>query len=132
MDQAEQMTRLRLIRTRNNGPMTYGLLMRRYGSTTDAVAAIPSMAKRGDRHTSLASLASAKAELKLIDAVGAILLWRDSGYYPDRLAQYDDAHTCITATGNLHILNQPMIAIVGARNASINAKRHAILQFVTG
>ena len=40
MDQAEQMTRLRLIRTRNNGPMTYGLLMRRYGSATDAVTAI--------------------------------------------------------------------------------------------
>ena len=44
MDQAEQMARLRLIRTRNNGPMTYGLLMRRYGSATDAVAAIPAIA----------------------------------------------------------------------------------------
>ena len=71
MDQAEQMARLRLIRTRNIGPMTYGLLMRRYGSATDAVAAIPAMAKRGGRHISLASLASAKAELELIDAAGA-------------------------------------------------------------
>ena len=71
MDQAEQIARLRLIRTRNIGPMTYGLLMRRYGSATDAVAAIPAMAKRGGRHISLASLASAKAELELIDAVGA-------------------------------------------------------------
>jgi len=125
MDQAEQMARLRLIRTRNIGPMTYGLLMRRYGSATDAVAAIPAMAKRGGRHISLASLASAKAELELIDAAGAVLLWRDSEYYPDRLAQYDDAPACVTAKGNLHLLNQPMIAIVGARNASINAQRHA-------
>ena len=45
MDQAEQVVRLRLIRTRNIGPMTYGLLMRRYGSATDVVAAIPAMAK---------------------------------------------------------------------------------------
>ena len=74
MDQAEQMARLRLIRTRNIGPMTYGLLMRRYGSATDAVAAIPAMAKRGGRHISLASLASAKAELELIDAAGASII----------------------------------------------------------
>ena len=86
MDQAEQMARLRLIRTRNVGTMTYGLLMRRCCSTMDAVGAIPAMAKRGGRHISLASLASAKVELKLIDAVGAILLWRDSEYYPDSLA----------------------------------------------
>ena len=73
MDQAEQMVWLRLIRTRNIGPMTFGLLMRRYGSATDAVAATPAMAKRGGRHISLASPASAKAELELIDAVGAIV-----------------------------------------------------------
>ena len=125
MDQAEQMARLRLIRTRNIGPMTYGLLMRRYGSASDTVTAIPAMAKRGGRHISLASPASAKAELELIDLVGAILLWRDSEYYPDRLAQYDDAPACVTAKGNLHLLNQTMITIVGARSASINAQHHA-------
>ena len=125
MDQAEPVARLRLLRTLNIDPMTYGLLMWRYGSATDAVAAIPAMAKRGGRHICLASLASAKAELELIDAAGAILLWRDSEYNPDRLAQYDDAPACFTAKGNLHLLNQPMIAIVGARNASITAQRHA-------
>ena len=78
MDQAEYMARLRLNRTSNIGRMTYGLLMRRYGLVSDAVAAIPAMVERGGRHISLASLASAKAELELIDAAGAILLWRDS------------------------------------------------------
>ena len=65
------------------------------------------------------------AELESIDAVGAVLSWRDSEYYPERLAQFDDAPAGITARGNLHLLTQPMIAIVGARNASINAQRHA-------
>ena len=125
MDQSEQIARLRLIRTRHIGPMTYGLLMRRYGSAKAALAAIPAMAKRGGRHISLASIASAKSELDLIEASGAVLFWRDSEYYPNRLAQYDDAPACITAKGNLHLLTQPMIAIVGARNASINAQRHA-------
>ena len=125
MGQAEQMARLRFISTRNIGPMTDGLLMRRYGLATDAVAAIPAMAKRGGRPISLASLESLKAELKLTDAAGAVLLWRDSKYYLDRLAQYDDAPACVTAKGNLHLLNQPMITIVGARNASISAQHHA-------
>ena len=31
----------------------------------------------------------------------------------------------MTARGNLHILTQPMIAIVGARNASINTQHYA-------
>ena len=44
MDQAEQVARLRLIRTCKIGPMTYGLLMRRYGSATDAVVATPAIA----------------------------------------------------------------------------------------
>ena len=124
MDQVEQVARLLLIRMRNIGPMTYGLLMRRYGSTTNAVAAIPAMAKRDGRYISLASLASAKAELELIDAAGAILLWRDSEYYPDRLAQNVDTPACVTAKGSLHHLNQPMIAIVGALSAWINAQRY--------
>ena len=125
MNPAEQVAQLRLIRTRNIDPMTYGQLMRRYGSATDTVAAIPAIVKRGGRHISLASLASAKADLELIDAAVAILLWRDSEYHPDRLAHYDDAPACFTAKSNLHLLNQPMIAIVGGRNASITAQRHA-------
>ena len=72
------MARLLLIRTRNIGPMIDGLLMRRYASATDAMAATPAVAKRGGRHISLASLASAKAKLELIGAAGAVLFWRDS------------------------------------------------------
>jgi DNA processing protein len=65
------------------------------------------------------------AELESIDAAGAVLSWRDSEYYLERLAQFDDAPAGITARRNLHLLTQPMIAIVAARNASINAQRHA-------
>ena len=116
---------MRLIRTRNIGPMTYGLLMCCYGSAEAAIAAIPTLAQRGGSKISLASIARVKDELESIDAAGAVLLRRDSEYYPERLAQFDDAPACLTARGNLHLLTQPMIAIVGARNASINAQRHA-------
>ena len=125
MNKSEQIARLRLIRTRNIGPMTYSLLMRRYGSAEAAIAAIPTLAQRDSSKISLASIASVTAELESIHAADAVLLWRDSEYYPERLTQFDDAPACITARGNLHLLTQPMIAIVEARNASINAQRHA-------
>jgi len=125
MKTSEEIARLRLIRTRHIGPMTYSLLMRRYGSAEAAILAIPEIAKRGGRKIALASLASATEEMDRIAATGAHLLWRDSEYYPRRLAQFDDAPASITVCGNLHLLARPMIAIVGARNASINAQRHA-------
>jgi DNA processing protein len=122
MNKSEQIARLRLIRTRNFGPITCSLLMRRY---EPAEAAIPTLAHRGGSKISLASIASVKVELESIDAAGAVLIWRGSEYYLGRPAQFDDEPALITVRGNLHLLTQPMIAIVGARNASINAQRHA-------
>ena len=62
--------------------MTYSLLMLRYRSAEAAIAAIPTLAQRGGSKISLASIASVKDELESIDAAGAVLLWRDSEYYP--------------------------------------------------
>ena len=86
MDQSKKIVRLRLIRARHIVLMTSGLLMQRYGSAAAELAAIPTMAKRDDKHLSLASIASAKAELDLTEASDAVLVWRDSEYCPDRLA----------------------------------------------
>jgi len=41
------------------------------------------------------------------------------------LAQFDDAPDTLSTQGNLHLLHKPMIALVEARNASINAIRPA-------
>ena len=105
--------------------MTLGLLIQRYGSALAALAAIPDLAARGGRKLSIASLANAKAELAANDDAHARLIWRDSDSYPLRLAQFDDAPVTLSTRGNLHLLHKPMIALVGARNASINAIRHA-------
>ena len=105
--------------------MTFSLLIQRYGSAVTALAAIPDLAARGGRKLSIASLADAKAELAANEAAGARLIWRDSDVYPENLAQFDDAPVTLSTRGNLHLLQQPVIALVGARNASINAVRHA-------
>ena len=47
MDREERLAHLRLIRTPNIGPMTFSLLLQRYGSATAALRAVPELAKRG-------------------------------------------------------------------------------------
>ncbi|MDC1407986.1 DNA-processing protein DprA [Candidatus Puniceispirillum sp.] len=125
MDEREKLARIRLIQTCHIGPMTFSLLIQRYRSALAALAAIPDLAARGGRKLSIASLANAKAELAANDDAEARLIWRDSNSYPLRLAQFDDAPVTLSTRGNSHLLHKPMIALVGARNASINVIRHA-------
>ena len=125
MDSAEQLAWIRLLRTPNIGPMTFGLLLRRYGSAREALRAIPDLAKRGGRKLTPASVQEAEAELAANHAAGAQLIFMNSEAYPERLGQFDDAPPFLSMRGNLHLLHQLMIAIVGARNASINAMQLA-------
>ncbi len=125
MDREEQIAHLRLIRTPNIGPMTFSLLLQRYGSATAALRAVPDLAKRGGRTLKPTARSVAEAELAANEAVGARLLFKGGDDYPDRLAQFDDAPAVLSTTGAVHLLNRPCVGIVGARNASINAQRFA-------
>ena len=60
-----------------------------------------------------------------VEAAGARLLFKESEEYPVRLAQFDDAPPVLCALGSPLLLQRPCLAIVGARNASINAQRLA-------
>jgi len=125
MDKAEKLARLRLIRTPNVGPMTFRLLIQRYGTAVAALSAIPELSKRGGRTLQPASLETARREWEANEAAGARLLFRDGEEYPRSLDRFDDAPAVISVKGNAHLLTRPIVAMVGARNASINALRHA-------
>ena len=121
MDHEEQIAHLRLIRTPNIGPMTFSLLLQRYGSAVEALRAVPELAKRGGRTLKPAPRSVAEAELEANAAIGATLLLKGADNYPDRLAQFDDAPAVLSTQGAVHLLTRPCVGIVGARNASINA-----------
>ena len=125
MDPDEQIACLRLIRTPNIGPMTFSLLLQRYGSAAEALRAVPDLARRGGRLLKLAGRAVAEAELAANEHAGARLLFKGGQDYPARLAKFDDAPPVLSAKGSVHLLGRPGGAIVGARNASINAQRFA-------
>ncbi len=123
----ERVSWLRLIRSENVGPITFYRLLERYGSAQDALAAIPGLAKKGGRKKAIktCSKSDALAELEKIEAIGAQLILRDEQSYPPLLGQVEDAPPVITVRGHVHLLAKKSVAIVGARNASINGCKFA-------
>jgi predicted Rossmann fold nucleotide-binding protein DprA/Smf involved in DNA uptake len=57
---AERLDWLRLIRSENVGPVTFGQLLTRFGTATEALRALPDLARRGGR-TGALTICSIKA-----------------------------------------------------------------------
>lgn len=118
--------RLRLVRSPGIGPVTYRQLIARFGSARAALDAVPDLAVRGGgKGPRLASRADAEREMARVEATGARYLVLGQGLYPRALAELDDAPPLITVKGDVRLLDKPLIAIVGARNASAAACRFA-------
>ena len=123
---SDLLDRLRLIRTPGIGPIAFRQLLIRFGSASAALDAIPDLARRGGGSAPrLHSIAAAEREIAAVDALGARFLSIGQGLYPRNLAELENAPPLVTVKGRLELLERPMIAIVGARNASAAACRFA-------
>ena len=123
---SDLLDRLRLIRTPGIGPIAFRQLLIRFGSASAALDAIPDLARRGGGSAPrLHSIAAAEREIAAVDALGARFLSIGQGLYPRNLAELENAPPLVTVRGRLELLERPMIAIVGARNASAAACRFA-------
>jgi DNA processing protein len=123
---ADLTDRLRLIRTSGIGPIAYRQLLLRFGSAEAALAAIPDLARRGGGKTpTVFPKERAEREIEAVEKLGARYLVLGQGLYPSALAEQEDAPPVLTAKGNFALLDRPMVAIVGARNASAAACRFA-------
>lgn len=116
---------LRLIRSEGVGPVTYRRLLERYGSAEAALDYLPSLAKRGGKALLSFSKDQAEAEIDNLTKAGGRLLTIDDPDYPTLLAAIEDAPPIISMFGRIELLNQPSLAIVGARNATLNGRRFA-------
>jgi DNA processing protein len=123
---ADIIDRLRLIRTPGIGPITYRQLLQRFGSAAEALAAVPELARRGGgKAPAIFPKSAAERELASVEKAGARYLILGQGLYPSALAELENAPPLLTAKGYPSLLDRPMIAIVGARNASAAACRFA-------
>ncbi len=124
---AERLDWLRLIRSENVGPRTFFRLLDRFGTAAAALAALPELARRGGRARPIVVCAKAAAERELAAAehLGCTLLAAIEPAYPRWLAGTDDAPPILAVRGNASLLTRPMVAVVGARNASLNGRNLA-------
>lgn len=124
---AERLDWVRLIRSENVGPRTFQRLLERFGSAAAALAALPDLAKRGGGKRPIKICPKSVAEDELAEAArlsAVALAWGEPGY-PRLLAAIDDAPPILYARGNASLLERSMVAMVGARNASINGRNLA-------
>ena len=100
--------------------------MNEHGSADAALAALPDVAKAaGVEDYAVCPEGVVLAEMKAAQLAGAKLVPFGSGAYPALLASLPDAPPMIWALDDLGMMTRPMVALVGARNASSLGTRMA-------
>ena len=123
----ERVDWLRLSHANNVGPITFFALLRRYGSVGAAIAELPRLAEKAGRTRapSVPAAAEIKREIDRTARLGARHIAACEPDYPESLAAIEDAPPVISAGRNIALFERPSVAIVGARNASLNGRRIA-------
>ncbi|MCX5517477.1 DNA-processing protein DprA [Kaistia defluvii] len=110
---------LQLIRSENVGPVTFRELIRHFGSAIAALEGLPELAARSGRRVRIAGRTEAEREIDQLSRLGGqFVAIRETGY-PAWLKAIDAAPPLLAVRGSLAVLEKPMIAIVGARSASV-------------
>ena len=101
-------------------------MIKRFGSAARALEAIPDMAARGGgRSPRIADEKQIESELEAVHNLGARLLFLGDPGYPALLAELGNPPPALIWQGRLELLERPIVAMVGARNASAAACRFA-------
>ncbi len=117
--EAGRLSWLRIIRSFRVGPTTFHRLLIEHGSADAALAALPSIAAAAGVGTySPCSLAQAQREMADARRIGAQMICHGSQAYPASMLDLADAPPVLWAIGDAALLSRPMVALVGARNAS--------------
>lgn len=118
--------RLRLLRSRRVGIATYRRLLREHGTARAALDALPAIADAaGVADYQICPTDVVHAELRAAKKAGAHLIFEGHADYPAALTDVSDAPPLLWAIGNTALLRRPMVALVGARNASSLGTRMA-------
>lgn len=118
---------LRLSMSENVGPATFRTLLKRFGSASEALAAIPGLSRKGglSRTPKLYGADAAQRDLDKTHAIGARFIGFAEPDYPALLRAIDAAPPLICIKGDVSLLERSAIGIVGARNASAIGRKFA-------
>jgi len=117
---------LRLLRSRRVGVTTFFRLIKEHGTAEAALQALPDVARAaGVQSYAVCPEGVVHAELKAGRAAGATLVRYGTPEYPQALSDIPDPPPLFWAIGDLALVHRPMVALVGARNASSLGTRMA-------
>ena len=118
---------LRLSRTESVGPVTFRELIRRFGTPSLALEALPDLARRAGRVTSITPMSASQAddEIAAGEGMGARLFISGAPDFPPLLAAVDPPPPVLWVLGDPDPLERTCVAVVGARAASALGQRFA-------
>ena len=117
---------LRLLRSRRVGIATFYRLLSEHGTAQNALAALPEVARSaGVAGYEICPPGVIDAEIKAAKVANARLLCLGAPGYPEWLGKIADAPPLLWTIGDIALLSRPVIALVGARNASSLGTRMA-------
>lgn len=123
---AEKLAWLRLSRTVSVGPVTFFHLLDRYKTASRALEKLPYLSRHGSRRmVVIPTPGSVEREYEAVRKRGGDILAACEPDYPLALTPLEDAPPVLTVFGNIALAHRPCVAIVGARNASLNARKMA-------
>lgn len=125
LSQEEAFARIRLLRSPNIGPVSYAMLLQRFGTAEAALEALPELSARGGRHYRPVTIDAIEREVEAVRKADAKYLFHDQPAYPALLREIDGAPPILTWRGDLALASRPCVAMVGARNASAAAVKLA-------
>ncbi|MBO6756154.1 MAG: DNA-protecting protein DprA [Roseibium sp.] len=128
LSKAQRLAWLRLIRSENVGPHTFRDLINHFGSAGRALDALPGLSRKGGKTgLRVCPLDEARAELAEHERAGARLVALGEIDYPPHLRHIDGPPPLISVLGGPVLRTPKMLAMVGARNASLSGRKFAAL-----
>ena len=123
----EKIDWIRLSRSQNIGRNTFFNLLKFFGSVEVALKNVEEFSLKGGLKKPIKLYPKEKAEQEWENCqrIGAKIVTFIDSEYPKLLKQISDPPPLITVRGNVDLLNQNIIAIVGPRNASFNGCKFA-------
>lgn len=127
LSQTEQLNWLRLARTPNIGPRNFFKILNIFNSLDLALENISDFAKKGGAKDPIRAFDKnlAEKEIENSNKIGAKIIYYCQESYPKLLREIYDPPPILTCRGNVNLLNQNILSVVGPRNSSINGQKFA-------
>jgi DNA processing protein len=115
---------MRLARTDNISPRLFFRMIEIFGNAEEALKELPQFLLKSNKKApiEICSIEKVEQELYELEKIGAKILTFQDKDYPKLFFHVESAPPVLSYKGNKALLNKDSIAIVGARNSSINGE----------